>query len=71
MLLQKYRDRNGRCIAIPFKVSGSEVDSTLLRLLGVEKNNYDVSSGMQQTLIYRHLILGNSLSASRLLQVIY
>ena len=30
MLLQKYHDRNGRCIAILFKVSGSGVDLTLL-----------------------------------------
>ena len=28
ILLQKYRDRNGRCIAILLKVSRSGVDST-------------------------------------------
>ena len=33
ILLQKYRDRNGRCIAILFsKVSGSGVDVPLLSL---------------------------------------
>ena len=30
MLLQRYRDRYGRCIAILSKVSGSRVDLTLL-----------------------------------------
>ena len=30
MLVQKYRDRNGRCIPILFKVSGSGVDMALL-----------------------------------------
>ena len=29
ILLQQYRDGNGRCIAILFKVSGSGVDWTL------------------------------------------
>ena len=36
ILSQKYRGRNGRCIAILFKVSGSGVDSTLL-IAGLQK----------------------------------
>ena len=34
ILLQKYRDRNGRCIAILFKSIGSGVDVTLLNVSG-------------------------------------
>ena len=33
MLLQKYRDSNGRCIAIPSEASGSGVELILLILL--------------------------------------
>ena len=49
ILLQKYRDRNGMCIAMLLKVSGSGVDVTLLtkgpgpsldKTLSLERSNY-------------------------------
>ena len=45
ILLQKYRDRKGRCIVLLFKVSGSGVDLILLKLVTItEASNFPLQN---------------------------
>ena len=48
ILVQKYRDRNGRCIAILFKVSGSGIDWILLISLKHDYRNQGQSGGPEK-----------------------